>query len=76
MFFIDKSPAEMTKEEQQRLNMRAQRFASDSNKGFRKKLSVADLVQAVVRGCGHWMCVAVGVACVSGPLPECQLCEG
>ena len=49
MFYIDNSPSDVSKEDQQRLNVRAQRFASErGNKSFKKRLSVADLVQAVV----------------------------
>lgn len=49
LFFIDKMGEEMTEQEKQRLDQRAQRFsAADSNRSFKKKLSVAELVQAVV----------------------------
>lgn len=50
-FFIDKTGEEMTEQEKQRLDQRAQRFAAaDGNRSFKKKLSVAELVQAVVSG--------------------------
>jgi len=49
LFFIDKIGEEMTEQEKQRLDQRAQRFsAAESNRTFKKKLSVAELVQAVV----------------------------
>ena len=38
----------MSDQEHKRLNQRAQRFA-DGNKSFKKKLSVADLIQSAVR---------------------------
>lgn len=42
----------MTEQERQRLNQRAQRFAGvDGNRSFKKKLSVAELVQAAVSFC-------------------------
>ena len=47
-FYIDKTGEGMTELEQQRLNHRAQRFAADGNRTFKKKLSVAELVQAAV----------------------------
>ena len=51
-FFIDKEGEEMTEQERQRLNQRAQRFAGvDGNRSFKKKLSVAELVQAAVSFC-------------------------
>lgn len=53
MFFIDKAGAgeQPSVEERQRLDQRAQRFASaDGNRSFKKRLSVAELVQAVVSG--------------------------
>ena len=37
----------MSEQDHKRLNQRAQRFA-DGNKSFKKKLSVAELVQAAV----------------------------
>ena len=49
MFFIDKAGELMSEQEQQRLDKRAQRFA-DGNKSYKKKLSVAELVQAAVSG--------------------------
>ena len=49
MFFIDKAGEQMTEQEQRRLDQRAQRFApADGNRSFKKKLSVAELVQAAV----------------------------
>lgn len=49
MFFIDKTGDEMTEQDQTRLDKRAQRFATvDGN--YKKKLSVAELVQAAVSG--------------------------
>jgi hypothetical protein len=44
MFFIDKTGDGVSEVEQQRLDQRALRFA-DRNKSFKKKLSVAELVQ-------------------------------
>lgn len=51
MFFIDKAGEQMTEQEQRRLDQRAQRFApADGNRSFKKKLSVAELVQAATAG--------------------------
>ena len=54
LFFIDKAGEEMTEEEQQRLDQRAQRFAvSGGNRNFKKRLSVAELLQAAVSSPCH-----------------------
>ena len=66
MFFIDKTGDELTEQDLTRLDKRAQRFASaDGN--CRKKLSVAELIQAAVSGLQS----AVWEGCGQG----CGLCQ-
>ena len=52
----------MTEEEQQRLDQRAQRFAvSGGNRNFKKRLSVAELLQAAVSSPCHMYLLYVSV---------------